>query len=337
MASAWPRTVALPVMRSVVRHWVRFCSQGVQPSGRPSQRILRTCRRQCWAPVCGRAGVLACWRAGVLQRWSAVQQGAGVAAVVAGLSLGLRRVRDSSPFSAHPTLARCNCAVGAPLRARALQAWGGSYGTLGTHLAPVAGLPRPLRVGQLALDAAREVVVAGAVVQARVRARAGAGAGAGALERRGEALRGVLDALDLAGVGEARVVVAHALRPGGHDGCECGIFRVAPQARATDADWPACSNRRHGRAARLGAWCLVLGASQAGWREEWALCYGEPADATSSASILQSHSNLRCSAKGTRINSSPCATHLADASSQPGTANLSAPLSQTAAPSPVDP
>lgn len=94
---------------------------------------------------------------------------------------------------------------------------------IGTHLASITRLPRPLRVGELPLDAAREVVVA--VVQALVRAHTRA------LLCLGNAMAGVLDALDLADAGEARVVVGHALRAGCHDGCECGIFRVAPHAR----------------------------------------------------------------------------------------------------------
>lgn len=49
----------------------------------------------------------------------------------------------------------------------------------------------------------------------------------------GPSMADVLDALDLAGVGETPIVVGHALRAGCHDGCECGIFRVAPHARAT--------------------------------------------------------------------------------------------------------
>lgn len=43
IASAWPRTVARPVMRSRVRHSTLFCAQGEQPPGRASHRILRIC------------------------------------------------------------------------------------------------------------------------------------------------------------------------------------------------------------------------------------------------------------------------------------------------------
>lgn len=42
--SVWPRDLARPVMRSVVRHSVLFWAQGEQPPGWGSHRIFRTCR-----------------------------------------------------------------------------------------------------------------------------------------------------------------------------------------------------------------------------------------------------------------------------------------------------
>lgn len=47
----WPRDVARPVMRSVVRHSVPFCMHGVQPPGVASHRILRSLHRSHACPV----------------------------------------------------------------------------------------------------------------------------------------------------------------------------------------------------------------------------------------------------------------------------------------------
>ena len=55
----------------------------------------------------------------------------------------------------------------------------------------------------------------------------------------------LLDALDLADVGETRVVVGHALRSSCHDRCECGIFRFAPHTRAARMLTSPCSDTGH--------------------------------------------------------------------------------------------
>lgn len=110
------------------------------------------------------------------------------------------------------------------------------------------------------------------------------------LERRAP-MPAVLDALDLAGVGEARVVVGQALRAGCHDGCECGMFRVAPRASNRMLTGPCLLRQLIYLMAGARLCCsAVLRPSQARRGD----CYG---------SARCPPAEQRCSAKGTRIHS----------------------------------
>lgn len=90
-ASVWPRVVARPVMRSVVLHSVLFCTQGEQPPGRPSQRILRTWRC-CELTLCDAIGC--CTHLAAVACLAGARRGGqflldAVAEVVGALVLGL--------------------------------------------------------------------------------------------------------------------------------------------------------------------------------------------------------------------------------------------------------
>jgi hypothetical protein len=112
----------------------------------------------------------------------------------------------------------------------------------------------------------------------------------------------VLNALDLARVGETRIVVGHALRSGCHDRCEYGIFRVRLTREQPDANWPVSAASMavpHGRLLPL------LVSSTATLRSSKGLLWALPA-------APRKNSNARRRGRGSVpviTVHSPCATH----------------------------